>query len=263
MNFKKIKNKSITNSSIILLIVGLIFLIIASSFIQNIINGGQYYNDINLCKDFFSKINGNSIYFKKENGKYKPNEKLINIIETICPSKKIEINSNNDLKRVSELILNCHYEFNKGEDIFRGKFEETSICVYCGKINIKNNLNLNSPGETIIKNLKENDKYYDLITSQTSINLNENFISNDNYLNHIFKESNNLFLFYQIKSKKLDPQENIIKKTINEINSEYSEYLKSDNKIINYFSKKITEIENPPIYFLLLFLLDYLNLDYF
>lgn len=207
--------KALSNIILISLIISIIgMLVILISF-------NQYFNFIKEesskkeCSILFSQIKGKPTFYNQEN--FKPNIKLINLISKKCPYDDKKQTNKNNLKNIQNVITNCYEKTNFGSDILNSQSYGTSICLFCGRILIENQIN--NFDEKLSKQIKQNKKLFK--NSTQIINLNSKYLDSKILKKNIEKNSY-ISVFYHIEKE--------------ELNS--SIFLKTKSKLINYFSKK-------------------------
>lgn len=185
----KFKNKkTLTMTFVIAIIISLVTLIVLFSFISSEFKDYEYSESILNCNLFFSNINGKPVYFTGSLNE--TTLKLTSEIARQCPSKDIIINDK-QISKAAELIQDCWKKAASGKDIFGSNVKNQKICLYCGKITAKSDIN-DFRGK-LNKELQKS-KYSSLYSTETEI---QNF--NNNTLQLVpqnIEEGKSTILFY-------------------------------------------------------------------
>ncbi len=185
MNKKIIKNKkSIHWSNINSLIIGIITLIILSVYINNLIEESNYKNSILICSSSFKEISGKNSFF--DSGGI--NNNFVKLISNNCPSKTIEDSS---IRDSVDLVLDCYYKTNKGNNIFANSAIGETICLYCG--DLKFNKDIENFNKKFINELKKRKINF---SEQETKNLNQYFLLNEYLLPKNIKKGDILIVNY-------------------------------------------------------------------
>jgi hypothetical protein len=183
---------------VVLLIVSLTAFIVIFLYSTNIIGQSTYESDILKCSILFSQIQGKPKFFSNELDE--PTLEFERLTSNSCPSKDIKI-TENSAKNSAELVQDCWAKTGKGVDFFGANTNDLSICVYCGRIQSKDNIeDFNSKFNEIIID----EKYQSLFEETEIINSNENFIKNPSNIPSKVNQDTSIGVFYFAYKPKIE-----------------------------------------------------------
>lgn len=164
--YKK-NSKGITWPILIGIILAIIVFIIIVFFTNASAKESEYQTSILTCQKFIKSIEGKPAYFTDKYNEF--TKTLIDSIAKICPYKNTQISSKN-IDPALTLIKDCYAKTAKGYDFLPNSATNMSLCIYCGRIQIKDDID--NLKEQFDHKLQE-DKYKDLLNSDSqAINLN-------------------------------------------------------------------------------------------
>lgn len=197
-------NKKANTIYIIGIIISVVTLIIIVNLIFPIITNAHYESSLKECNYLFKNIDGHKAYFG--NDMRKPNNLLLNSISKTCPDKIIELKTDYNINQVNKLVKDCWYKTGEMADIFAAYSNGYNICLLCGQIKTKNNINFKD-NFLDKKNGINSENYESIFNQGDSLNLNQIFLNST--APQTLKEDETYYLIYYTESPQLENQDQI------------------------------------------------------
>lgn len=186
--------KALQMSSLVKLLIGIIsmlvlFYIIYSLFIDDFL----YDTSIAECNFLLSQVEGKPAFF--ENSLNSTSKTFLTAIANTCPAKEVEINKKN-IKPATELIKKCWYESGGGVDFLPANFQNEGICIYCGSIYAKDEIN--NFNDLLQEEIKKEEYEYLFKDNYEIRNLNKEFLKERKLNEQINSKDKSISVFYYI-----------------------------------------------------------------
>jgi len=177
------------------LILGIVIAIVTLLFFLTYIVSHYHYVKIKSketnCRYFFETITSNKEFFTAKG----PSEFMTNSIVNICPSQTVSV-SENSMQNAEDLINSCFSMTGAGKNILENTvFVNKAICLYCGEITTKDNIE--TFNKQLAKKLKNahNSKLFSNDTEYK--NTNKYFLTEKNIPQKL-SEGESISVFYYI-----------------------------------------------------------------
>lgn len=164
LNFKKSQTQKVIGITL-----GILTLLILIFFTTSTIKNSTYSISLTQCNIFFEKIEGQPVYFS--NKLNSATNVLFDQISNTCASKDFQITKDNILPAI-DLVEDCWTKTGKSIDILPSLILDEGVCVYCGSIYSKKEIN--SFDKLFIKEFQKNKELLSKITSNKTETLNMN-----------------------------------------------------------------------------------------
>lgn len=188
--------KGITWVYLTAIIISIVTLMLIAFYINSITNSWNYESSIQECSFLMKNSHDNKGFFGNNLNRIELT--FSRTVSEVCSAKDIEVNSRS-ISRASNLINDCHVKFGSGTDFLGNGVRGESVCIYCGRIKVREDIDDFST--KLIENL--NKSHPKLNSKETQIiNLNDAFLFNQtSYLNIFLRsvsKNDELAVFYTI-----------------------------------------------------------------